>query len=66
MIAPSVYEMEISMSGFFAFSENLDFCDHKNRNLTEKFEPAEVPDIPDIASPIFRHINTVKTMSSFG
>ena len=25
--------------GFFAFSENLVFSDHKNTNLVEKFEP---------------------------
>jgi hypothetical protein len=25
--------------GFFAFSENLVFSDHKNTDLVEKFEP---------------------------
>jgi hypothetical protein len=25
--------------GFFAFSENVVFSDHKNTNLVEKFEP---------------------------
>ena len=34
----TVHEMKISISGFFAFSENLVFSDYKNTSLTEKFK----------------------------